>query len=146
MTNSTHTSGQVGLAAVQSGGSAFRPFGATFDDIQFFPELSLLADVNLDGIVNGLDVDPFVDVLLDGPYQAEADLNGDGDVNGLDVDLFVDAVVGGGVQSAIPEPTTLLLAITATLLLGARGWGMGFVPKYDFRSGSDREIEIARPK
>ncbi len=65
-------------------------------------------DVNLDGVVNGLDVDPFVDVLLNGPFQDEADMNADGEVNGLDVDPFVEAVVGGGVQ-AVPEPSTLAL-------------------------------------
>jgi hypothetical protein len=68
----------------------------------------VLGDVNLDTEVNGLDVDPFVDVLLNGPFQVEADMNEDGEVNGLDVDMFVDAVVGGGVQ-AVPEPSTLAL-------------------------------------
>jgi len=66
-------------------------------------------------VVNGLDVDPFVDVLLNGPFQDEADMNEDGVVNGLDVDPFVAAVVGGGV-AAVPEPSTLLLVI------GLVGW------------------------
>jgi hypothetical protein len=78
----------------------------------------VLGDVNLDGIVNGLDVDPFVDVLLNGPFQDEADMNADGEVNGLDVDPFVDAVVGGGVQ-AVPEPSTLVL-----FGLGLIAWGI----------------------
>jgi hypothetical protein len=73
----------------------------------------LLGDVNLDGVVNGLDVDPFVDVLLNGPFQTEADMNEDGEVNGLDVDPFVAEVVGG--QTAVPEPTTLVLAVIAAL-------------------------------
>ena len=68
-----------------------------------------MGDVNLDGEVNGLDVDPFVEVLLSGPYQPEADMNSDQVVNGLDVDPFVAAVVGGTQQ--IPEPSTLLLCI-----------------------------------
>jgi hypothetical protein len=68
-----------------------------------------LGDVNQDGEVNGLDVDPFVDRVTTGDFQAEADMNGDGAVNGLDVDPFVAAVVGGGVQ-AVPEPATLALA------------------------------------
>jgi hypothetical protein len=81
-----------------------------------------LGDVNGDGVVNGLDVDPFVDVLLNGPYQAAADMNEDGDVNGLDVDPFVAAVVGGAQQ--IPEPSTLLLALLALGALGGcRKWG-----------------------
>jgi hypothetical protein len=75
-----------------------------------------LGDVNGDGVVNGLDVDPFVDVLLNGPYQAEADMNDDGDVNGLDVDPFVAAVVGGGV-AAVPEPATWGLALLAAVAL-----------------------------
>ncbi len=83
------------------------------------PEPSILGDVNLDGLVNGLDVDPFVDVLLSGPYQVEADMNNDHVVNGLDVDPFVAAVVDGGTQP-IPEPATLLLASVALGVVG--GW------------------------
>jgi hypothetical protein len=80
----------------------------------FAAEVALVAeyvpgDVNGDGEVNGLDVDPFVDILLNGPYQATADMNEDQVVNGLDVDPFVTAVVGSGVVQAVPEPTTLVL-------------------------------------
>jgi hypothetical protein len=82
---------------------------------------AVLADVNLDGNVNGLDVDPFVDVLLGGPYQAEADMNEDQVVNGLDVEPFVAAVVGGTQQ--IPEPSTLLLALVALGVVGGSGSG-----------------------
>jgi hypothetical protein len=76
-----------------------------------------LGDVNLDGEVNGLDVDPFVDVLLNGPFQLEADMNEDGEVNGLDVDLFVEAVVGGG-TAAVPEPASALLLLIGAALVG----------------------------
>ena len=78
--------------------------------------LTLLGDVNLDVVVNGLDVDPFVEVLLNGPFQAEADMNEDAVVNGLDVDPFVVAVVGGGVQ-AVPEPSSASLLAILTLSL-----------------------------
>jgi hypothetical protein len=82
---------------------------------------ALLGDVNLDTEVNGLDVDPFVDVLLNGPYQPEADMNDDQVVNGLDVDPFVTAVVGG--TQPIPEPSTLLLCIIALgVVSGWRKW------------------------
>jgi hypothetical protein len=50
-------------------------------------------DMNFDGVVNGLDVDPFVETLLSGSTElAElyaADTNGDCVVNGLDVDPFL---------------------------------------------------------
>ena len=81
----------------------------------------ILGDVNSDGLVNGLDVDPFVDVLLSGPYQAEADMNEDQVVNGLDVDPFVAAVVGGmqtDPRTLDPPPLLLALAIVG----GWRKW------------------------
>jgi MYXO-CTERM domain-containing protein len=79
---------------------------------------TLLGDVNLDGEVNGLDVNPFVSLVTDGTYQVEGDMNEDGVVNGLDVDPFVAAVVGSGAQS-IPEPSTLVLALIALGVAGA---------------------------
>ena len=88
----------------------------TSGEVDYVNGVVLLGDVNLDKVVNGLDVDPFVDVLLNGPYQDEADMNIDGEVNGLDVDPFVEAVVGGGLQ-AVPEPSTLALLVLA--LVGA---------------------------
>ena len=48
-----------------------------------------LGDVNRDGEINLLDVQPFVDLLATGEFQAEADMNGDGLVNLLDVAEFV---------------------------------------------------------
>jgi hypothetical protein len=77
---------------------------------------TLLGDVNQDGQVDGLDVDPFVGVLLDGGYQTEADMNKDQVVDGVDVDPFVAAVVGGGTQQ-IPEPSALVLATLGLLSL-----------------------------
>ena len=86
----------------------------------------LLGDLNLDGEVNGLDVQPFVDVLLSGPYQTEADMNEDRVINGLDVDSFMAAIdqslVGGAQQ--IPEPSTVLLCLIALGVVdGLRRWG-----------------------
>ena len=57
--------------------------------------LALLpGDVNLDGVVNLLDVMPFVGLLTSGGYQAEADINQDGVVSLLDIDPFVDLISG----------------------------------------------------
>jgi hypothetical protein len=82
----------------------------------------LLGDTNGDGQLDGLDVDPFVDVLLASRFDVAADMNGDGAVNGLDVDPFVAAVVGG--TQPIPEPSTLLLCIVALGVVGGwRKWG-----------------------
>ena len=69
--------------------------------VNFFPEGSivtvnnvLLGDINRDGVVNLLDVEPFVDLITNGEFQFEGDLNGDGVVNLLDVDPFIDAISG----------------------------------------------------
>ena len=55
----------------------------------------LLGDVNLDGVVNLLDVTPFVDLISAGTFQLEGDTNEDGVVNLLDVDAFVDILTAG---------------------------------------------------
>lgn len=73
----------------------------------------VLGDVNGDGLVNGLDVDPFINLVISGTFQVEADCNFDQAVDGLDVDCFVDIVIGGGAAAAVPEPSTLLLAALA---------------------------------
>ena len=49
----------------------------------------LLGDVNVDGIVNFLDISPFISVLSDDVFQAEADTNEDGEVNFLDISPFI---------------------------------------------------------
>ena len=54
-------------------------------------------DVNLDGVVNFLDISPFIRALTMGKFQAQADLNDDGIVNFLDISPFIIALTGGGV-------------------------------------------------
>ncbi|MEM9412473.1 MAG: dockerin type I domain-containing protein [Planctomycetota bacterium] len=51
-------------------------------------------DVNQDGKINLLDVDPFVNALANGTFLCEADMNEDGSVDLLDVDPFVSALAG----------------------------------------------------
>ena len=55
----------------------------------------LHGDVNMDGIINLLDVAPFIAILSAGDFQAEADVNKDGVVNLLDVPDFIDLIGGG---------------------------------------------------
>ena len=55
----------------------------------------LLGDVNRDGVVTLLDVDPFVDLVVNEGFQAEADINQDGVVDLLDVQPFVEILIGG---------------------------------------------------
>ena len=52
----------------------------------------LFGDINLDGVVNLLDVGPFIDLLSSGQFQLEADLNRDNEVNLLDIQPFVNAL------------------------------------------------------
>ena len=58
-------------------------------------EQILLGDVNCDGVVNLLDVAPFVDLVSNGGFSEKADINQDGIVNLLDVQPFVQLLAGG---------------------------------------------------
>ena len=54
----------------------------------------ILGDVNQDGLVNLLDIEPFVELLTNGGFQDEADINKDGVVDLLDVAPFVELLSG----------------------------------------------------
>jgi hypothetical protein len=49
----------------------------------------LLGDVNQDGVVNFLDISPFISVLSNSTFADEADINGDGNVDFLDISPFI---------------------------------------------------------
>ena len=74
--------------------SEFDPTGLEFEATVAFDEF-LLGDVNQDGNVDLLDVEPFVDLLTSGGFLREADINGDGVVDLLDVAPFVELLTGG---------------------------------------------------
>ena len=56
--------------------------------------LEVLGDVNQDGLVNILDIAPFVGVLSSQTFQAEADIDQNGVVNFLDISPFINILAG----------------------------------------------------
>ena len=54
----------------------------------------IVGDVNCDGVVDLLDVTPFVAAVVSGEFSAKADINSDGNVDLLDVQPFVDLLTG----------------------------------------------------
>ena len=67
---------------------SYHMFVSTFDPV------FLLGDVNQNGAVDLLDIQPFIDLLINGGFLAEADTNGDGAVDLLDIAGLVDLLVG----------------------------------------------------
>ncbi len=75
--------------------------GLLFDDnidaLDQVPEIGdefVLGDINGDGVVNLLDVAPFVELISTNTFLPEADINGDGEVNLLDVEPFIELLSG----------------------------------------------------
>ena len=66
--------------------------GKKEDDRAFVGRYVLLGDVNCDGAVDQLDVDPFVVKLGSGTYCLKADVNCDGILSGLDSEPFVNLI------------------------------------------------------
>lgn len=64
--------------------------------IDYTPPVSptLLGDVNLDGVVNFLDISPFIALLSAGDFQAEADIDQNEAVDFLDISPFI-AILSG---------------------------------------------------
>ena len=55
----------------------------------FVSKIFLLGDSDQNGVVNMLDISPFILILSAGDYLVEADINQDGVVNFLDISLFI---------------------------------------------------------
>lgn len=53
-----------------------------------------IGDINCDGNIDLLDVQPFVDLLTTGQFESKADINSDGAIDLLDVQPFVSLLVG----------------------------------------------------
>ncbi len=58
------------------------------------PDIVLLGDVNLDGVVDFADIAPFVLVLTGGEFQAEADIDLDTEVTFMDIPPFIEILKG----------------------------------------------------
>ena len=71
---------------------------AIWEDLSRLPVTApLLGDVNLDGVVNFLDIAPFINLLANSNvFQEEGDLNEDGVINFLDIAPFIQVLTGGG--------------------------------------------------
>ena len=53
---------------------------------------TLLGDVNLDGVFDFFDIQPFIDLLMAGEFQAEGDINENGFVDFFDIQPFIAAL------------------------------------------------------
>ena len=79
---------------INPGGEVDEIFGVTTIVVE--GKKTLLGDVNCDGVINLLDVEPFISLINSGGFSTKADINEDGSVNLLDVAPFVDLLSGGG--------------------------------------------------
>ena len=56
-----------------------------------------MADLNMDGVINILDVIMMINIILDGDeYPPMGDMNGDGGIDILDVIILVNVILNGG--------------------------------------------------
>ena len=70
------------------------PFHSVIHEFEVADVSIIPGDVNRDGVVDLLDIGPFVDLVISSGFQPEADVNGDGAVDLLDIDPFVALIVG----------------------------------------------------
>ena len=92
--------GQTGTAlpADLSDYFSFADAGNGFYTMTMVEESSalVLGDVNLDGVVDFLDISPFIAVLSGGGFQGEADCDENGAVDFLDISSFIAILSGSG--------------------------------------------------
>lgn len=85
---------EEGISRITIANDNAASFGIEVDHLQYGYN-SLLGDVNCDGVVDLLDVQPFVDLITSGDFSVKADINQDGAVDLLDVAPFVELLVAG---------------------------------------------------
>ena len=79
--------------------ASFAVYGCYFDNIEItgvpVDEITvILGDVDRNGVVDFLDIVPFIDVVTGGVLQAEADTDQNGVVDFLDIVPFIDIITG----------------------------------------------------
>ena len=100
----------------------------------------LAGDVDNDGLVNNLDITPFIVALsvvgdeaafaaqVPGGNFAAADIDGSGDVNNLDITPFIAILAAGPAATAVPEPASAVLLVGITVLAALLGFRKGKGP------------------
>ena len=63
-------------------------------DFSVVPEPTIPGDVNMDGVVDFFDIQPFIEVLTAQTFQAEADIDGNGVVDFFDIQPFINILSG----------------------------------------------------
>ena len=66
---------------------------STFAATGVVPDMVLLGDVNMDGIVGFSDIPPFIELLISGDFQAEADIDLSGEVDFSDIPEFIAILI-----------------------------------------------------
>ena len=87
----------------QGAGGSFTSFAAPWEEAELFSGATfitqetevILGDINCDGVIDLLDVAPFVDLITSGMFLEKADINVDGTVDLLDIAPFVELLIGG---------------------------------------------------
>ena len=88
--------------------------GAVESDFDVVVDPFLLGDANLNGVVNFLDIQPFIDILSSNSFLNEADIDRDGDVDFLDIQPFIDILASGGsAESSFALSNSIASAISS---------------------------------